>query len=98
MNPLWTKCVGILLLFSVFHCNIANAAELPNVVVIFIDDMGYADIGPFGANAFPTPNLDRMACEGRRFTDFHVSSAVCSASRSYTHAMAYQNTAGYNVR
>lgn len=54
----------------------------PNVVVIFIDDMGYADINPFGATAYQTPNLNRMAQEGRRFTDFVVSSAVCSASRS----------------
>jgi arylsulfatase A len=53
----------------------------PNVVVIFIDDMGYADIGPFGAQGYATPNLDRMAAEGMKFTDFVVSSAVCSASR-----------------
>jgi arylsulfatase A len=53
----------------------------PNVVVIFMDDMGYADIGPFGATAYPTPNLDRMAAEGRTFTDFYVTQAVCSASR-----------------
>lgn len=59
----------------------ATAQRTPNVVVIFIDDMGYADIGPFGAK-YPTPNLDRMATEGRKFTDFVVSSAVCSASRS----------------
>lgn len=62
----------------------ADAEELtrPNVVVIFIDDMGYADINPFGATGYPTPHLDRMAAEGRRFSDFCVSSAVCSASRS----------------
>lgn len=54
----------------------------PNVVIIFIDDMGYADIGPFGATDYPTPNLDRMAAEGRRFTDFHAATAVCSASRA----------------
>ena len=54
----------------------------PNVVVIFIDDMGYADINPFGATAYQTPNLNRMASEGRVFTDFVVSTAVCSASRS----------------
>jgi arylsulfatase A len=60
----------------------ATAASRPNVVVIFIDDLGYADIGPFGAKAYPTPNLDRMAAEGRRFTDFVASSAVCSASRA----------------
>lgn len=59
----------------------ATAATRPNVVVIFIDDLGYADIGPFGGS-IPTPNLDRMAREGMRLLDFSVSSAVCSASRA----------------
>lgn len=53
----------------------------PNVIVIFIDDLGYADIGPFGAENYSTPSLDQMAREGRRFTDFVASTAVCSASR-----------------
>ena len=45
----------------------AGAAErLPNFVIIFIDDMGYADIGPFGAKGYATPNLDRLAQEGPR--------------------------------
>ena len=60
----------------------SGRCRLPNIVVIFIDDLGYADIGPFGATAYQTPHLDTMAREGRRFTDFVVSSAVCSASRS----------------
>ncbi|HIG30753.1 MAG TPA: arylsulfatase [Verrucomicrobiales bacterium] len=64
----------------------------PNIVVIFIDDMGYADIGPFGAKGYATPNLDRMAMEGRKFTDFYVTQAVCSASR------AGLLTGCYNVR
>ncbi|NLF07563.1 MAG: sulfatase [Pirellulaceae bacterium] len=54
----------------------------PNIVIIFIDDMGYGDIGPFGAEGYETPNLDRMAEEGRVFTDFHAATAVCSASRA----------------
>jgi arylsulfatase A-like enzyme len=53
----------------------------PNIIIIFIDDLGYADIGPFGATAYKTPHLDRMASEGRTFTDFHSATAVCSASR-----------------
>ncbi len=66
-----------------FLCNTAATAwGAPNVVVIFIDDMGYADIGPFGCQAYPTPHLDRMAAEGRVFTDFHAATAVCSASRA----------------
>ncbi|MBL8855769.1 MAG: sulfatase [Planctomycetaceae bacterium] len=54
----------------------------PNIVVIFVDDMGYADIEPFGCTTYPTPNLTRMAKQGRRFTDCLVSSAVCSSSRA----------------
>ena len=68
------------------------ADRSPNVVVIFIDDMGYGDIGPFGAEGYETPNLDRMAKEGRKFTDFYVTQAVCSASR------AGLLTGCYNVR
>src|SRR4051794_31051489 len=60
----------------------AKASRPPNIVIIFIDDMGYADIGPFGATAYKTPHLDRMAKEGRIFTDFHSATAVCSASRA----------------
>src|SRR5256885_8965375 len=60
----------------------SKASHPPNIVVIFIDDMGYADIGPFGATAYKTPHLDRMAKEGRIFTDFHSATAVCSASRA----------------
>lgn len=66
----------------------------PNVVVIFIDDMGYADIGPFGATAFQTPYLDKMAKEGVRFTDFYVSQPVCSASRAGLLTGTYSNRIG----
>jgi arylsulfatase A len=59
------------------------AAETPpNVVVIFCDDLGYADVGCYGAKGYATPNIDRMAREGVRFTDFYVTTPVCSASRS----------------
>ena len=69
------------------------AARPPNVIIIFVDDMGYADIGPFGAKV-ATPNLDRMAREGRRFTNFHVSSAVCSASRAALLTGCYHSRVG----
>jgi arylsulfatase A-like enzyme len=78
---------------AVLTTSISSAAETsPNIVVVFIDDMGYADIGPFGGKPELTPNLNRMAKEGRRFTDFYVSQAVCSASR------ASLLTGCYNVR
>ncbi len=58
------------------------ARARPNVVVIFIDDMGYGDVGFNGATVPKTPNLDQMAAEGMRFDDFYVGCAVCSGSRT----------------
>jgi len=94
LPTIWSLFLILLALFSDSALAQSSKSELPNVVVIFIDDMGYADIGPFGATAFPTPNLDRMAREGRRFTDFHVSSAVCSASRAALITGCYHERVG----
>jgi len=58
------------------------AEQHPNIVLIFTDDQGYADVGCFGAKGFRTPNLDRMAREGMKFTDFYVNCPVCSGSRA----------------
>ena len=71
---------------------IAKEDRPPNFVVVFTDDQGYQDVGVFGSPDIETPNLDRMAAEGVRFTDFYVSQAVCSASRSAL------MTGCYNVR
>jgi arylsulfatase A len=60
----------------------AAAERGPNVIIVFCDDMGYADIGPFGAQGYETPQLDRMAQQGMKFTDFHVGRSVCSPSRA----------------
>ena len=58
------------------------AAETkPNFVIINIDDLGYADIGPFGSQLNRTPHLDRMASEGRKLTSFYAA-PVCSPSRA----------------
>ncbi len=59
----------------------APAASKPNIVIILIDDMGYADIAPFGATKQKTPNLDRMAREGMKLTSFYAA-PVCSVSRA----------------
>lgn len=62
----------------------AAAAEdrPPNFVLIYCDDLGYGDLSCYGRQEYKTPNLDRLAVEGMRFTDFHVAAAVCSASRA----------------
>lgn len=70
------------------------AAELPNLVVIFMDDMGYADVGCFGAQGYKTPNIDQLAAEGRKFTNFHVAQPVCSASRTALLTGCYPNRVG----
>ena len=71
----------------------ASAAP-PNIVIIFTDDQGYADVGVFGAKGFVTPNLDRLASEGRIFRNFHVAQPVCSASRAGLLTGCYPNRLG----
>ena len=75
----------------------AQAEETPpNFVLIFVDDQGYGDIGCFGATDIRTPNLDRMAREGRRFTDFYALAPVCSASRAALMTGCYPPRVGIN--
>ncbi|MGE9266723.1 MAG: sulfatase family protein, partial [Verrucomicrobiales bacterium] len=59
----------------------ALSAERPNVVIIYGDDVGYGDVGAYGSKLIPTPNIDRLAAEGLRFTDGHCSAATCTPSR-----------------
>ncbi|HYH69345.1 MAG TPA: sulfatase [Urbifossiella sp.] len=73
---------------------VAPPAPRPNVVVVFTDDQGYGDVGCYGAKGFRTPNLDRLAKEGVRFTDFYVSQPVCSASRTSLLTGCYANRLG----
>ncbi len=73
---------GVSLVGCVVATGAGHAGERPNIVLIFTDDQGYGDVGCFGAEGFTTPNLDRMAVEGMKFTDFYVNCAVCSGSRA----------------
>src|SRR5512137_2484963 len=72
----------------------AKPAALPNIVIIFTDDQGYADVGVFGAKGFSTPNIDRLAAEGCVFRNFHVPQPVCSASRAGLLTGCYPNRIG----
>ena len=69
-------------------------APKPNVVIIFMDDMGYGDPVCFGGGPYQTPNLDRMAANGMRFTNFYAAQAVCSASRAGLLTGCYPNRIG----
>lgn len=60
----------------------SNPTRKPNIIVILADDLGYGDLGSYGARAIRTPNLDRMAAEGARLTTFYASASVCTPSRA----------------
>jgi arylsulfatase A-like enzyme len=65
-----------------FSLGADRASNKPNFIVIFIDDQGYQDLGCFGSPNIKTPNIDRMAREGLRFTDFYSAASVCTPSRA----------------
>jgi arylsulfatase A len=71
-----------------------ESASQPNIILIFCDDLGYADIGPFGSEKHRTPNLDHMAAEGRKFTSFYVTSGVCTPSRASLMTGCYPQRVG----
>ncbi len=82
-------------LFAVLPLALAfPAMAKPNLIVIFIDDMGYGDIGPFGSTKNDTPHLDRMAKEGMKLTSFYVASPVCSPSRAALMTGSYPKRVG----
>ena len=71
-----------LLIGAVVVPSICFAIEKPNFIIIFADDQGYNDLGCFGSKTISTPNIDRLASEGRKYTSFYVPCSVCSPSRA----------------
>ncbi|MGJ8644430.1 MAG: sulfatase family protein [Luteolibacter sp.] len=71
-----------------------SEAPRPNVIFILMDDMGYSDVSCYGATKVSTPNIDRMAAEGMKFTDFHAAASICSPSRAAFLTGAYPQRAG----
>ncbi len=69
-------------------------SKKPNVIIILMDDMGYGDTEPYGMTGIPTPNFNRMAAEGTRFTHYNVGQPVCTASRASLLTGAYPNRIG----
>jgi len=72
-----------------------QTSQKPNVVVIFIDDEGYGDVGSYGATGFKTPNIDHMASQGMRFTNYYAAQPVCTASRAGILTGCYPNRIGF---
>ena len=74
--------------------SLAAGQRPPNVVLIYCDDLGWGDLGCFGNRRIRTPNIDRLARQGTRFTSFYVAQAVCSASRAALLTGCYANRLG----
>lgn len=85
----------MLALIGILFTSFAWGAERPpNIVLVFADDLGYADLGCFGSTKIRTPNIDSIARDGIRLTNFHVPQAVCSASRTALLTGCYPNRVG----
>jgi arylsulfatase A len=80
-----------LLIASLF---VVPAPKAPNIIVINADDLGYGDLGCYGAKNIKTPNIDKLARDGVRFTNFYVAQPVCSASRTALLTGCYPNRLG----
>src|ERR1041385_6355301 len=79
MKPRSKIFAGIVLLLVIAAT--AFGAAPPNIVFIYTDDLGYGDVGCYGATRVKTPNIDKLASEGLRFTDAHCTSSTCTPSR-----------------
>ncbi|WP_297089354.1 sulfatase [uncultured Draconibacterium sp.] len=84
----------ILSLAFAFACTKENVVSKPNIIIIMADDLGYADLSCYGSKTINTPNLDKLAAEGIRFTDFHSNGPVCSPTRAALLTGKYQQRVG----
>src|ERR1700712_3970949 len=71
-----------------------TSSSHPNIVIIFMDDMGYGDPSCYSGIQYQTPNIDKLAAQGMRFTNFYAAQAVCSASRAGLLTGCYPNRLG----
>jgi arylsulfatase len=96
--PGFTRLILVFLIFFnfcfIFGQNPVSQNSKPNIVIVFTDDQGYADVGIFGASDIATPNLDAMAASGLRLTDYYAAQPVCSASRAGLLTGCYPNRIG----
>ena len=75
----------------------SGTAARPNIVLIITDDMGWADLGSYGATDIRTPNIDALAAAGARFTDFYANGVLCTPTRAGLISGRYQQRYGVEV-
>ncbi|MBT5017946.1 MAG: sulfatase-like hydrolase/transferase, partial [Planctomicrobium sp.] len=73
---------------------LANAQELPNILVILVDDLGYGDLSSYGAQDLKSPYIDQLLAEGMKFTEFYANCPVCSPTRAALLTGRYQDMVG----
>ena len=84
-------------MFAITSCSPSSqikSPSKPNIVLIFIDDEGYGDLGSYGATGYVTPNIDKLAAGGMRFTNYYAAQPICSASRAGLLTGCYPNRIG----
>ena len=92
------KCLSLAaLLLSACAALGLEERRKPNFILVYIDDMGYGDLGCFGSEVNRTPHLDAMAAEGMRLTDFYVASSVCTPSRAALMTGNYPQRVGLHL-
>jgi arylsulfatase A len=87
-------CLASVIVVLAFATPIAQAPPRPNIVMVIMDDLGYGDVGSYGAPDATTPNIDRLARQGVKFTDFYANHADCSPTRAAFITGRYQQRAG----
>ncbi len=83
-------------IMPLFTSNVIAQNRKPNIILIYIDDMGYGDIGITGVNAYQTPNFNQLQKEGIIFTQFYSPQAVCTTSRAGLLTGSYPNRIGFS--
>jgi arylsulfatase A-like enzyme len=90
-----TLIIAFLIMNGLIGCTSISKDEKPNIIILYVDDLGYADVGCYGVKGVATPNIDSLAHHGVRFTDAHCPSATCTPSRYslLTGKYAFRNNA-----
>ena len=95
MKPILSFFAGLAILLAGNNAKAEKLPQPPNVILIYLDDMGYGDLTITGSTGYATPNLDRMAKEGMFFSHYYSPQAVCSASRAGLLTGCYPNRVGF---
>lgn len=85
----------LILIWSGTNAQTKGEKPLPNIVIVYMDDMGYGDVDAYGGIDYITPNIDKLAAQGMRFTNFYAAQPICTASRAALLTGCYPNRIGF---